>query len=164
MVHSVRIDNNILMRLFINDEGILEEQYPEPREDSQKKEMEEAKRKKAVVIQLARKLDGGDMTWRIPVVVISEAVWTLKSYYQKTSLEIADVLITLAQAKGVEMDEKEIVMDALQEFADKNVDFIDAYQASHARKYPPELILTWDTMHFKRLNCEHMTPEAFLGM
>lgn len=57
----------------------------------------------------------------------------LASFYEADLQEISDVLIKFTNSIGVETEEKSVVQQALRDYAEKNVDFIDAYIAAHAK-------------------------------
>lgn len=65
-------------------------------------------------------------------------------------------------AQGIKTEEKNSVLKALKNYAEQNVDFIDAWLAAHAEMTPAKNIVTWNKKHFKRLEVEFFSPEEIL--
>jgi predicted nucleic-acid-binding protein len=84
-------------------------------------------------------------------LVIAEIVWTLESYYQLPRSDIqANVLATL-NTPGLEVTENEILLQAAIWYAEKNVDFIDAYNAAWLLQSGMTTASTFDQKHFNRI-------------
>jgi len=130
------VDSNVLLRLITGDPP---------------KQAEE-------VAQLAEYLDRGLVSLRVPAIVFAELCWVLESFYGKHPTEIAKVLEQLTEVKGLEIEEKEIVLEALRDFDEQHVDYIDAYIAAKARHSMCPTVLTWNQKHFRRLQVGHVTP------
>jgi predicted nucleic-acid-binding protein len=94
----------------------------------------------------------GDLEIYIHPIIIAEIIWTLESYYEYSKEKIAEVMIQLVEAKGVVAPDKEIIVGALQDYKEKNVDFIDSYLVQYANKKGPLTVYTLDKKHFSRLN------------
>ena len=94
----------------------------------------------------------GDLEIYIHPIIIAEIIWTLESYYEYSKEKIAEVMIQLVEAKGVVVPDKEIIVRALQDYKEKNVDFIDSYLVQYANKKGPLTVYTLDKKHFSRLN------------
>ena len=134
------VDSNVLLRLITGDPP---------------KQAEEA-------AQLAEYLDRGILTLRVPSIVFAELCWVLESFYGKHPTEIAKVLTQLTEVKGLEVEEKEIVLEALRDYDEQHVDYIDAYIAAKARHSKCPTVLTWNQKHFRRLQVGHVAPGEFL--
>ena len=74
--------------------------------------------------------------------------------------EIAAVLIPLVTATGIDVENRELTIRALESSRDQNVDYIDAYLA-HQAAASHERVCTFDTTDFKRLPVEWVTPDAW---
>ena len=94
----------------------------------------------------------GDLEIYIHPIIIAELIWTLESYYEYSKEKIAEVMIQLVEAKGVVVPDKEVIVGALQDYKEKNVDFIDSYLVQYANKKGPLTVYTLDKKHFSRLN------------
>jgi len=77
--------------------------------------------------------------------VIAEVVYVLKGVYKVDRAEIAEALNSILQEITVE--NSEMVIEALQIFADKNLDFVDCILIAHHR-LGKEKVVSFD----KRLN------------
>ncbi len=109
------------------------------------------------VFDFMKKVESKEYILRLSPLVIAECCWVLESYYEILPVKIAEVLKILIDSDGVEMEEESVIRQALTDYADKNVDFIDAYLAAHAKANPPEDVVTWD-QHFRRLEIRHDRP------
>ncbi|OAG26660.1 PIN domain-containing protein [Thermodesulfatator autotrophicus] len=67
--------------------------------------------------------------------VIAEVVYVLSGLYKVKRQEIAQVLTELLKAKGIITIDKDILLDALKIFAEKNLDFVDSLLCAYGRKY-----------------------------
>ncbi len=99
--------------------------------------------------RLMRQAEQGEVLLILTPLVVAEVVWTLKSFYRRPYDEIARVLVPLLSADGVETQEREILIRALDLTRNKNVDFSDAVLAVQADRHG-EPVCTFDE-DFKRL-------------
>ncbi len=100
--------------------------------------------------RLLDRVDAGEIELRISPLTVAEVIWVLESYYGYRKEQVAEVVTTFITAEGIEAEELEVVLEALANYRDLNVDFIDAYLAGHARQQPPACIWTLDEKHFRR--------------
>jgi predicted nucleic acid-binding protein len=61
-------------------------------------------------------------------------------------------MLQLVEVKGVVVPDKEVIVGMLQDYKEKNVDFIDAYLVQYTNKQGPLTIYTLDKKHFSRLS------------
>ncbi len=94
----------------------------------------------------------GKLLLHLHPLTVAEVVWTLQGGYGYAKAEIASVLSGLIEAEGLIAEDKEIILKALSDYAEKNVDYIDAYLAAHAAIKGPATIYTLDRKHFSRLS------------
>lgn len=127
------IDANIVLRLFIDDGS---DQH-------------------LVMKRLVDKLQQGQFEFYLEIPVAMEICFVLNKYYGLDRRQIKQVLSDFVSAKGVK-SEKEILLEVLHNYSEKNVDFVDAYLAAKSRT-SKHYVLTWDG-DFKKLNCEHYSP------
>ncbi len=107
--------------------------------------------------KLMRSAEDGEVLLVLSPLVVAEIVWVLKSFYQRSLGDIAEVLIPLLSADGVEVQEKEILIGAIELARDKNVDFVDAVLALEAAR-DGETVCTFDAKDFKRLPATWTSP------
>lgn len=98
---------------------------------------------------------------RVPSMVVAECCQVLQSpHYQFTPRDIARVMIDFLSAEGIEADEQDTLILALQAYAEHNVDFIDAYLAVHAKHSSTNKIITFNAKDFDKLKADHLRPSA----
>jgi predicted nucleic acid-binding protein len=90
-------------------------------------------------------------------LVLAEGIWLLKSFYRYSMTAIAHVIISLVSAPGIEVDNRELIIRAVELARDRNVDFIDAYLALQAAERG-ETVCTFDESDFRRLPVEWTVP------
>jgi predicted nucleic-acid-binding protein len=81
----------------------------------------------------------------------------LKSFYWYSMTAIAHVIISLVSAPGIEVDNRELIIRAVELARDRNVDFADAHLALQAAGYD-ETVCTFDESDFRRLPVEWTVP------
>ena len=83
--------------------------------------------------RLIARVSAGDVQLSLSAAVIGEVAAILHHVYEKPRSEVASTLLAFATARGVEIDERAIVLQALERSRDlKDIDFIDAYVAAKA--------------------------------
>lgn len=127
---NVWVDTNILLRFLTRDVA------------------DQGRRVRTVMERAAR----GELSLRVPSVVIAEVVWVLGSVYKFDRHAITDSLRDLALADGIVLDEPDVVLDALRLMSVTNVAYVDAYLAAKARHHA-EPVLTFDA-DFRRFGVE----------
>lgn len=93
---------------------------------------------------LAKKLfqkaeDGKISLWTTDIVIL-EIIWTLKSFYQLKPQEIQHSITSLAALKNLKIENKNLILEALDVFVSKNVDFADAYNFLLAQKTKKKIL------------------------
>ncbi|WP_274436798.1 PIN domain-containing protein [Alicyclobacillus sp. ALC3] len=110
------------------------------------------------VQQLTNRVDRGEVILKIPSIVIAECCWVLESYYGYRPPAIADAIRKIVNAKGIDTEEKNLVLVALDDYVNEYVDYIDAFIAAKAQNSPHPHVTTWNEKHFKRLRVQHTKP------
>jgi uncharacterized protein len=85
-------------------------------------------------------------------LILAEVVWTLQGYYGYQKAEIAATLGKMIEADGLFVEDKDVMKKALRDYAEKNVDYIDAYLSAQAVIKGPQVIYSLDKKHFSRLD------------
>ncbi|WAM33569.1 PIN domain-containing protein [Caldicellulosiruptor morganii] len=129
-MEKIWIDANIILRYLLHDH---EEFF-----------------QKAKKIML--KAEQGKLKLLVAPITIAEVVWTLESFYKIPKDKIADILSSFICSDGIEVEEEDVVLFALKNYKESNVDFIDAYLSNHMAKSGNNRIFTFDKKHFSRLN------------
>lgn len=84
-------------------------------------------------------------------IVIAEIVWTLESFYKETKENIQQLVLSFLNTPGLKVDKGDLVVKALRHYVDKNVDYIDAYNAAWMDENEITTVYTFDQNHFSRL-------------
>jgi predicted nucleic acid-binding protein len=74
----------------------------------------------------------GDVTLVVTDLALAETVWVLQSFYRLDRDAIAAALKDLIESAGIEVENKAGLQSALRNFAQTDVDFVDAYHAAVA--------------------------------
>jgi len=83
-------------------------------------------------------------------MVIAEIVWTLETYYELDKKEIQTMILGILNTDGLEVIDSDLILQAIVPYTDKNVDFIDAFNAAWMDKNDVDKIYTFDQKHFNR--------------
>lgn len=94
-------------------------------------------------------------------LVIAEIIWTLESFYGLEKAEVAKKVEAILNTPGLACPEDEILLQALDLYATRNIDFIDAYHAFLLRSRGQVRIVAYDRRHFSRVSwLEIIDPET----
>jgi predicted nucleic acid-binding protein len=104
------------------------------------------------VEKLLRQADQGKILLVTNSIVIAEIVWTLESYYQLEHGDIQNKVLAILNTPGLEILDSNLILKAIIWYAEKNVDFIDAYNAAWMEQKGIEKIYTFDQKHFARFD------------
>lgn|SRR5690554_883250 len=88
-------------------------------------------------------------------VCLAEVAWVLKSFYELDRTEISTKLKALLLHSGVACDDLDILLTALDNFGNINVDFIDCYNAAYTEAKQASLA-TFDK-DYRRFPNLHLT-------
>lgn len=103
------------------------------------------------VEQLLHRASAGDIILVINSLVIAELVWTLESYYGLARDSIKDKILAILNTPGLEATEEDLLLEATFWYADKNIDFIDAFNAAWLLAQGLTATYTFDRKHFSRI-------------
>jgi predicted nucleic acid-binding protein len=92
----------------------------------------------------------------VRLTLVAEIVWVLSSFYRYDRSQIAETLISSLSADGIFAENPALLIQALQDMAEKNVDFADVYLAALARAQE-ENICSFDN-DFEKLNVRWVSP------
>ena len=106
--------------------------------------------------KLMEKAESGEIVLVLSSIVVAEVIWVLKSFYQYPFKDIARVLIPLISADGVETEDRELMVEAIELAREKNVAFIDAVLALKAVRQK-ESVCSFDG-DFKKLPAHRVVP------
>ncbi len=84
-------------------------------------------------------------------LVFAEIVYVLESYYKLDKKDILEKMFAILKFKNLVVENKSIIIEALEIYNDKNIDFTDAYMACHARKAGCNRLFSFDK-DFTKIN------------
>ncbi len=103
------------------------------------------------VENLLRRAANGELTLVTNSMVLAEIVWTLDSFYQLSKTEIKDKVLYILNTPGLNIIEDDLIIQAVIWYAEKNVDFADAFNAAWMQKQGITSAFTYERKHFSRL-------------
>lgn len=104
----------------------------------------------AAAEQLFRDAAAGRVQLVTNTMVLAELVWVMESFYGLPKLDVQQRALAVATMEGLHLPGADMVVDALFDYVEKNVDFIDAYNVAWARLHAVGSIVTFDTKHLRR--------------
>jgi predicted nucleic-acid-binding protein len=99
------------------------------------------------VEQLLHRASHGEIVLVINNLVIAEIVWTLESYYGLARDSIKDKILAILNTPGLEAAEGDLLLQAIFWYADKNMDFFDAFNAAWMLAQGLTTTYTFDRKH-----------------
>lgn len=106
----ISVDTNILVRILADDPGNTEQTAQ------------------------ARRLAAAHQRLHVPLVVLVETFWVLKRAYGVAKTELSNVLEHLAQNRAYELDEAEMVRQAIADYRRSSADFPDVLVLAASRR------------------------------
>ena len=103
------------------------------------------------VEQLLRRAAAGGLVLVTNTLVMAEMVWTLETFYQLPRRDIKEKVLTILNTPGLSVADGELILQAMISYTEKNVDFIDAYNAAWMRSLGLKIACTFDRKHFSHL-------------
>lgn len=111
----------------------------------------------AKAASLMLRAERGEVVLIVSPLTVAELVWVLKSFYRRSLSEIAEAVVPLLSADGIVVEERELMIRALELARDKNVSFADAVLALQAARRE-EAVCTFDVTDFKKLPAVWTSP------
>jgi len=100
--------------------------------------------------RMLRRAAAGKLNLLTNSMVLAEIVWTLQSYYRMQKEDVESNVLAILNTPGLEVADGEIILKAVVWYAEKNVDFVDAYNAAWMFDRGIATICTYDRKHFSR--------------
>jgi len=83
-------------------------------------------------------------------MVIAEIIWVLESYYELPKKEVQEMVEKILITPFLMCPQKDIILNALTLYGNKNIDYIDAYNASILKEQGIKEVYSYDR-HFDRI-------------
>ena len=84
-------------------------------------------------------------------MVIAEIIWVLESYYELPKKEVQEMVEKILITPFLLCPQKDLILNALSLYSDKNIDYIDAYNASILREQGIKEVYSYDR-HFDKID------------
>ena len=105
-----------------------------------------------LVERLLQQAAQGELILVTNAMVLAEIVWTLESFYRLEKPDVQAKILAILNTPGLEVAESDLLLQAILWYAEKNVDFIDAYNAAWMRARKIDIVSTFDRKHFNRFD------------
>jgi len=92
----------------------------------------------------------GKISLLLTVLTVAEVVWVLESFYGYSKAKIAETIGQFLFCDGLEVEDLDLITEALTLYQGKNLDFADAFLATIALRRGPQAIYSFD-QHFNRI-------------
>lgn len=100
----------------------------------------------------------GEIELQTSALVLAEIVWTLESYYELSREAIKANVLAILNTPGLTVENADLIGQAILLYAEKNIDFIDAYNVFWMKAQGLDQAYTFDAKHFGR--AEGITPKV----
>jgi predicted nucleic-acid-binding protein len=138
MVETVYADTNMFIRFFTSN----------PEEQSE------------IVNRFFIKVSLREVELLVCDLVISEIVYVLERVYKVSRNEIYEKIHSILNMENIVIENRSVIVNALSYYKDKNINFNDAYIASHAIKNNINKVFTFDN-DFKKIAGIKIINEIF---
>ena len=86
----------------------------------------------------------GKETVQTSVLVIVEIVWVLESIFKKSRDEIKEMIQKIINTQNLLVENRDILLQGLEIYSQKNIDFVDAYHAVFLKSTGEKIIYSFD--------------------
>ncbi|MBL7124306.1 MAG: PIN domain-containing protein [Actinobacteria bacterium] len=91
-------------------------------------------------------------------LVIAEVIWVLKKFYDWDKGEICNNIELILKTSNIKFRERSTIIEAVNFYRDKNINFIDAYNFSYMKYYGINRIYSFDKDFDKLENIKRIEP------
>jgi predicted nucleic acid-binding protein len=104
---------------------------------------DEAKAKKALA--LLQRIERGEERAETSLPVIFETVFTLQRRYHVERAQIKALLLPILRMRGLRLPSKSLCIAALDMYVERNISYVDAFNADYMHTRGMTEIYSWDT-------------------
>lgn len=115
------------------------------------------------VERMLQRAGAGELKLHTSVLVVAEIVWVLESYYELPRQAIGEKILAMLNTSGLQVEDDALIVQSTALYMDRNVDFIDAYNAVWMAAHGLTEAVTFDTKHFDRLQGVKPVKPAQVG-
>lgn len=87
-------------------------------------------------------------------IVLFEIYWVLSSFYEKGKPEVSSVLTKILNLAFIDIEERDILISAVNLFLKTNLDLEDSYNLAYAKNKKANIFATFDDKLLKEFNKE----------
>ena len=102
-------------------------------------------------LRIFEETKSGKVSLLILPITVAEVVWVLESFYQYPREKIAETMTQFLSCEGLEVENLDLLLEALNLYYEKNLDFADAILATTALRKGIPKIYSFD-QHFNRIH------------
>lgn len=77
----------------------------------------------------------GKVSLEIPLLILTETLWTLVKFYKQSKKEAVESLVIIVKTPGIHIQDKKLILDALELYSNSNIIFTDAYLVITSRSH-----------------------------
>jgi len=112
---------------------------------------------------LFKQAEAGEISLIILAITVAEVVWVLESFYAYPKIQVAETFGAFLRCDGLQVEQANLIQEALSLYQGNNLDFADALMASTALRKGPLSIFSFDR-HFDRVaGIEHLEPPMVIS-
>ena len=126
----VVVDTSVFIRLFTMDD----------------------ERKFGKAKELIEKAIKGKIEIFVPFIVVAEIVWVLEKVYRVNRKEISEIVESLINTIGINVELSDIVSHAMKLYKEKNIKFTDAVISSWTLYKEMDELITFDETDFRKVD------------
>ena len=94
--------------------------------------------------EIFKKAMEGGLSLFTSEMVIAELIWTLLSYYRVAKADVIEKVSIIISSQNLHIVNKNIIADSLVLYSQKNIDYIDAYNAVFMKFHGLDKIYSYD--------------------
>jgi predicted nucleic acid-binding protein len=110
--------------------------------------------------RLLERVERGEEKVATSALVVFETVFTLQRTYKVAKAQVREMVTDLLTLPGVLLPGKSLCLRALDLYVEKNVSFVDAYNAVYVRSRKMTEIYSWDTDFDKLGGVRRIEPDG----
>ena len=96
------------------------------------------------VEKLFKRVKEGNETAQTSVLVIVEIVWVMESIFKKSKHEIKEMIQKIINTPNLLVENRDSLVQGLEIYAQKNIDFVDAYHAVFLKSAGESIIYSFN--------------------
>lgn len=102
-------------------------------------------------LRIFEEAKSGKISLLVIPIIVAEVVWVLESFYEYPKEKIAETMTQFLSCEELEVESLDLLLEALNLYYEKNLDFADALLATSALRKRIPTVYSFD-QHFDRIN------------